>query len=66
VEAAVEEVQDVLGVQPLGLGVGVGDRDDLRERGRYGESSLPRAATRSQYPSSSFLPAMYPPKDRYE
>ena len=33
VEAPVEEVEDVLGVQLLGLCVGVGDRDDLRERG---------------------------------
>jgi hypothetical protein len=29
VEAAVEEVEDVLGVEPLRLRVGVGDGDDL-------------------------------------
>ncbi len=33
VQAVVEEVEDVLGVQPLGLLVGVGHRDDLGEAG---------------------------------
>ena len=33
VQAAVEEVEAVLGVELLGLAVGVGDADDLRERG---------------------------------
>ena len=40
VQAAVEEVEDVLGVEPLGLGVGVGHADDLREGGAVGRLVL--------------------------
>ncbi len=36
VQAPIEEVEDVLRVELLGLGIGVGDRDDLRERGAVG------------------------------
>src|SRR5881396_923389 len=48
VQAAVEEVQAVLGVQPLGLGVAVGHADDLREGGAIGRVVL--AALRNALP----------------
>ncbi len=41
VQAAVEEVADVLGVELLGLAIGVGDADDLRERRAIGRRVLP-------------------------
>src|SRR5205814_2284343 len=47
-QAAVEEVQAVLGVQPLGLGVAVGHADDLREGGAIGRVVL--AALRNALP----------------
>src|SRR5439155_1339195 len=55
VQAAVEEVADVLGVELFGLPIGVGDADDLRERraiGRFvlalGGDELPEALPRSR------------------
>ena len=65
-EAPVEEVEDVLGVQLLGFRVGVGDRDDLRERGAVGRVVLVALGDTLPVPVEQLLAGEVPAEARYE